>query len=178
VRFSLSSNGEQWTVYKKLSDALWDTLCQDWKGEYRKDPPALAVRRTQRGVWFDPGRDGWILFEPSKSKLSLDSVMGITAERLDLDLEAETMGRVPGVKVLLLHENSNEIFEQTGLVCLGSSKQIYEVKFPDAHYNSWRVDRQGISERASTFLIIENRRIHTIGLPYRLIEREPKQRRR
>lgn len=91
-------------------------------------------------------------------------MVNLTAEWLDLDLGAGTMGNEPGVQVLLLHKNSNKFIEQIRLVCLGPSKQIYEVEFHDAHYNSWRVDRQGISERPSAFLMIEERRLNTTGL--------------
>ncbi|KAJ4366755.1 hypothetical protein N0V95_000084 [Ascochyta clinopodiicola] len=42
VSFPSSADEEHWAVYKELYNFLWDTLHQDWKSKYRKDPPAPA----------------------------------------------------------------------------------------------------------------------------------------
>ncbi|KAF9692830.1 hypothetical protein EKO04_008976 [Ascochyta lentis] len=39
VSFPSPEDEEHWAVYKDLYNFLWDTLHQDWKSRYRKDPP-------------------------------------------------------------------------------------------------------------------------------------------
>jgi hypothetical protein len=46
---------EQWAVYKELYDRLWDTLHQDWKSTYRKDPPPSAAYQASDGIRLDLG---------------------------------------------------------------------------------------------------------------------------
>ncbi|KZM27301.1 uncharacterized protein EKO05_0007618 [Ascochyta rabiei] len=42
VSFPSPADEEHWAVYKELYNFLWDTLHQDWKSKYRRDPPAPA----------------------------------------------------------------------------------------------------------------------------------------
>ncbi|KAJ4309296.1 hypothetical protein N0V94_008997 [Neodidymelliopsis sp. IMI 364377] len=40
----------EWAVYKELYNFLWDTLHQDWKSRYRRDPPIPAAYRVHNGA--------------------------------------------------------------------------------------------------------------------------------
>ena len=53
--FPQPEHEEHWTVYKELFNTLWDTLHQDWKSSYRRDPPTFTAYRASGGAWFSLG---------------------------------------------------------------------------------------------------------------------------
>lgn len=48
--FPDTENGEQWTIYKELYNQFWDTLHQDWKSSFRRDPPTPAAYKANGGA--------------------------------------------------------------------------------------------------------------------------------
>ncbi|KAF2621805.1 hypothetical protein BU25DRAFT_415814 [Macroventuria anomochaeta] len=46
---------EQWAVYTELYNILWDTLHQDWKSRYRKDPPVPPAHQVGGGALSNLG---------------------------------------------------------------------------------------------------------------------------
>jgi hypothetical protein len=55
ISFPNPTDEVEWAVYKELYNFLWDTLHQDWKSRYRRDPPIPAADRAHNGVLINSG---------------------------------------------------------------------------------------------------------------------------
>jgi hypothetical protein len=48
--FPATDDEQEWGVYRELYNILWDTLHQDWKSSYRRDPPTPAAYWSSGGT--------------------------------------------------------------------------------------------------------------------------------
>lgn len=54
--FPSQGDSEGWLIYKELYDRFWDTLHQDWKSKYRRDPPTPDAYKANGGAVVGKGR--------------------------------------------------------------------------------------------------------------------------
>jgi len=50
-----TKDDESWIVYKEIYDHFWDTLHQDWKSKFRRDPPTPQEFKAGGGAKFSIG---------------------------------------------------------------------------------------------------------------------------